>query len=77
MGINEMMEGPELAGLPGLVPTVGDEEVVSANVTWAAERLWTSLKAACCKGDATESGQSCRGVPEGCQQSLLCHFPAS
>lgn len=32
MGVNEMMEGPELAGLPGLVPMVGGEDVVSTNV---------------------------------------------
>lgn len=74
MGVNEMMEGPELAGLPGLVPMVGGEDVVSTNVTCAAERLWASLKAARCTGDTAESGQSCRGIPEGCQQSPSLQF---
>lgn len=75
MGINEMMEGLELAGPPGLVPVVGGEEFVSTSVTCAAEQLWTSLKAACCKGDTAESGQSCRGVPERCRQSPSLRFP--
>lgn len=75
MGVNEMMEGPELAGLPGLVPMVGGEDVVSTDVTCATERLWASLKAARCKGDTAESGQSCCGVPEGCRQSPSLQFP--
>lgn len=74
MGISEMIEGPELAGLLGLVPAVGSEEVVPPNVTCAAGRLWTSPKAACCKGEAAESGQSCCGVPERCGQSSSLRF---
>lgn len=75
VGIHETMGGLELAGLPRLVPTVGGEKFVSSKVACAAERLWTSLRAAHCKGDAAESGQGCRGVPERCRQSPSWQFP--
>lgn len=75
VGIHETMGGLELAGLLRLVPTVGGEKFVSSKVACAAERLWTSLRAARCKGDTAESGQSCGGVPERCRQSPSWQFP--
>lgn len=75
VGINDEMEG--LGGLLGVLAAVGGEEVVSSDMTCAAERLRTSLKAARCKGDSAESRQSCCGVQKGVGRARLCGFPAS